>query len=485
MEVIDLGFDTLEPISLSSSGAGNDIGSTTMGLGAEFLMNDKKRTTQGSMKIDLGELDKLESELNELSSETNKKVTSSGGMAGISEFFGYGVKDGEKGKEKAEDAEPAHVTFKIEEELPSLGSQTAGVFGGFTKTMDGFAKINEVPRDDEASRMSERDRRRKKRLMLKKLDEWYEKGILRERSGFNMDSPYDEIEDEYEGAMEDKRRKDSIKMQQWWFITLVSSVEYANATFDPFDVNLDGWSEQVSEDIDSYEDIFSELYQKYKGGKLSPELSLMMRLGFSAAMVNFTNKALSTATPGFQDVMKQSPELMKSFSAATAQAMKQKSSGFNFMSEMMNQEPQVNTSYGPPPVPMQTKIAPPSQRPAPTQYTNRPDLATATASPMFQESGVRMNNPQENLVDQERSYVPRSDTSKEAPRPEMKGPQNVDIQQLLNGLKPAAEPAPSSILHEDTESMISAMSARAMSQSKPKRSYRRKTSEKNTISLDI
>ena len=48
----------------------------------------------------------------------------------------------------------------------------------------------------------------------------------------------DEVEDEYETAMEDKRKKDSVKLQGWWFTTIINSMEYANAVFDPFGVNL-------------------------------------------------------------------------------------------------------------------------------------------------------------------------------------------------------------------------------------------------------
>ena len=43
--------------------------------------------------------------------------------------------------------------------------------------------------------------------MLKKLEEWKDKG-MKDSGNFSMDSNYDEIEDEYEGAMEEKRRKD-------------------------------------------------------------------------------------------------------------------------------------------------------------------------------------------------------------------------------------------------------------------------------------
>ena len=32
---------------------------------------------------------------------------------------------------------------------------------------------------------------------------------------------------------EDKRRKDSVKLQGWWFMTAVNSIEYANSAFNP------------------------------------------------------------------------------------------------------------------------------------------------------------------------------------------------------------------------------------------------------------
>jgi hypothetical protein len=168
---------------------------------------------------------------------------------------------------------------------------------GNTKTWDGFSKMNDIPADKEGftvtTKLTDREKRLNKRAMIKKLDEWYEKGLIKNSSHFNMDSNYEEVEDEYETALEDKRKKDSVKLQGWWFMTFINSLEYANTVFNPFDLNLDGWGEQVSEDIDSYEEIFSELHEKYKGGKLSPELSLLLRLGFSAAVVNITNKALS------------------------------------------------------------------------------------------------------------------------------------------------------------------------------------------------
>ena len=313
--------------------------------------------------------------------------------------------------------------------------------------------------------------------MIKKLEEWYEKGLIKHTSNFNMDSDFDEVEDEYETAMEDKRKKDSIKLQGWWFTTLVNSLEYANAVFDPFGLNLDGWGEQINEDIDSYEEIFAELHEKYKGGKMSPEVSLLLRLGFSGAVLNITNKALSTATPGFNDVIKQSPELMKMFSAATAQTMGQQNSGFEFVNSVLHPDEQVNTSFGVPPPPRKTREEQPPSRPGMqfTNTTNRPDLAMGRGT-MFKEDGVDITN---NFVNVNEPPQPPSE------RAEMKGPQSVDLDNILSGLK-TRNIEPSQSKSDENDSLISVSSLRDNQNNVlPKRTRRKQKSDRNTVSLDI
>jgi hypothetical protein len=361
---------------------------------------------------------------------------------------------------------------------------------GNTKTWDGFVKMNEIPIGGDKgignSNMTDRERRRKKRLMIKKLEEWYEKGLIKQSSHFNMDSSFEEVEDEYETALEDKRKKDSIKLQGWWFMTFVNSVEYANAAFNPFDINLDGWGEQVSEDIDSYEEIFSELHEKYKGGKMAPELSLLLRLGFSAAVVNFTNKALSTATPGFNDVIRQSPELMRAFTNATVNSMSQQSPGFAFANNMMQE--QANKPRGPPPpAPVETKGQAPPMRPGMT-YTehpgNRQDINAARGA-MFREQGVDINNSYQDMSQQERSMRPPM-APQNSFRPEMRGPQSSDIDNILSGLKTRNVNIHESSVNNEDDSMISITSLKDMQNNNmPKRSRRKQRSDKNTISLDI
>jgi hypothetical protein len=195
---------------------------------------------------------------------------------------------------------------------------------------------------------------------------------------------------------------------------------------------------------------------------MSPELSLLLRLGFSASVVHFSNKALSTAAPGFNDVIKQSPELMRMFTNATVDSMKQTAPGMAFASELLNNQRPSN----PPPPAVDPRTY---QKPA-MQYTQRPDLSAGRGA-MFREQGVELNGAASANESQQRST-----------RPEMSGPKNVDINNILSGLKTKTVN-----IENDDDSMISISSLKDMNGvNMPKKSSRRKNkSDKNVISLDI
>jgi len=464
MEVIDIGLTDLEPVSFNLEE--NNQPSVNFGPGLEFLMNDKKISANSSTKVDIEDLNQLESELNDLSktNDNTQSTESSSTLGGISNLFNFSKKE-----EKSD--EPIG---NLHDHSSNLGSATSDSIGN-TKSWDGFVKTNEVPLSSSGSKMNEREKRRKKRAMIKKLDEWFEKGLTKHNSNFNLESDFDEVEDEYETAMEDKRKKDGVKLQGWWFTTLINSIEYGNAVFDPFGLNLDGWGEQINEDIDSYEEIFEELHDKYKGGKMSPEVSLILRVAFSGAVLNITNKALSTSTPGFNDIIKQSPELMKMFSSATAQTMQQ-NPGFEFVNSVLHPDEKVNTTFGPPPAPVKTQEQAPPQRPN-MQFTNsaanRPDIAMGRGT-MFREEGVNVQNQYQSV-----NEPPK--------RAEMRGPQNVDLDDLLSGLKTRNVDPQQPHRNDENDSMVSISSLNDNQNTNlPKRTNKRKQrSDKNTVSIDI
>lgn len=448
MESIDLSIDNLEPASFGSQS-----------LGLEMLMNTKKiggGSSKGNSSFDLGDLESFENEMNTLSEATvttpsaaPSKNSDSKFMSGISNLFGMGS--------KTDDSATA---------APNLGKATKEGGEGITKSWDGFMKFSDVPSSNTPvqTRLTDREKFRKKKMMISRLEEWREKGIISNSSHFSQDMPYEEVEDEYETALEDKKKKEAKKLYSWWFMTAVNTMEYANAAFNPFDINLDGWGEAVNDDIDSYDEVFGKLYDKYKGGEMSPELTLVMRLGFSAAVTSFTNKALSTATPGFNDVIRQSPELMKMFSNATVNSMAQQSPGFAFANNLVNPEPSKN--MGPPPAAVDPKKDTGVYN---QNQFSRPDLNMSRGT-MFREQGIDIKNNQ----------APPFESGR---RPEMSGPRNTNVDSILSGLKTKTVDLNQK---RDEDSVMSVSSLKDLQDvTMPRSGKGRKGSNKNIVSLDI
>jgi hypothetical protein len=253
----------------------------------------------------------------------------------------------------------------------------------------------------------------------------------------------------------------------------------------------------AKETSEAAEKTINELYEKYKGGKLAPEISLLLRIGFSACVLNMSNKMLSSSTPAFNDVLRQSPELMKMFTNATVNSMEQQNPAFAFANHLMQE--QANKPRGPPPpAPVETKSQPAPPRPG-MMYTeapgNRPDIQAGRGA-MFREQGVEMGQNYES-VHQQKSVRMAPVGQAQAPmqaqqRPEMRGPQTSDIDNILSGLKTRTvnihEETPNiTMTAPDDDSMISISSLKDMQNtSLPKRTNRRRNnSAKNTVSLDI
>ena len=108
-----------------------------------------------------------------------------------------------------------------------------------------------------------------------------------------------------------------------------------NDKFDPFELKLDGWSESVHENLEDFDEIFEELYDKYKErGKMPPEARLVMALAGSGFMCHVSNTFLRSRMPSMDDILRQNPEIARQFATAAA---KQAGPGFgNFMSMAMN-----------------------------------------------------------------------------------------------------------------------------------------------------
>ncbi len=185
-------------------------------------------------------------------------------------------------------------------------------------------------------RMSEEEINNQKRTILYQLDRLEKRGIQLPRK-HNMNSNLEEMKNDLDRIKNDKDTDASIKFQRKVLVATVTGIEFMNTKFDPINARLDGWSESVNEGVDDYDDIFEELHQKYKGdSKMAPELRLLMSLAGSAFMFHLTNTMFKSSLPGLDQVMKQNPDLMKQFAAATANTMHQSGTDQTGMSGMFS-----------------------------------------------------------------------------------------------------------------------------------------------------
>jgi len=280
-EVIDLDFDVNEPKP-----------SVDFGGGIELLMNDKKKSSSKSSNISL---DKELEELNDI-----------------------GIENIEIGKN----------TVNMDSQPPMM-----------------FKKISEINIEKEVKEVEHKTKEellKEKFNYLRKLEQLESKGVTLSKR-YSMDSSLDEMKGEYEHIISEKERTNSVKFQGKILTTLITGLEFLNNKLDPFDIKLDGWSEQVNENLEEYDDIFSELHDKYKSkAKMAPELKILFQLAGSGMMIHMTNTMFKSAMPGMDDIMRQNPDLMNQFTKAAVSSMEKNSPGLsNFMNDfgMSHSEP--------------------------------------------------------------------------------------------------------------------------------------------------
>ena len=207
---------------------------------------------------------------------------------------------------------------------------------------------------------------------------------------FTMDNSLDEIKGEYTRLVDARQLETSIKFQRNMLMGFVTGLEWMNNRFDPFDLKLDGWSEGVHENIEDYDEIFEELYDKYKErGKMPPEARLIFQLAGSGFMCHVSNQFFRSKMPSADDIFKKNPDLARQFAAAAAQ---QASPGFgNFMGMAMGVPQGGPPPPGPPPGPMGVSV---NMASGPGAFFNSPNVPQhVAAAPPKQTARREMSGP--------------------------------------------------------------------------------------------
>ena len=152
--------------------------------------------------------------------------------------------------------------------------------------------------------------------LLNKLARLEKKG-LKINKRLNIYSNVQELRTEVKRVMYGIEVEQSIKFSRRMLIACMTGVEFLNKRYNPFDLQLDGWSESIMENVDDYDGVFEELHNKYKSSvQVAPEVKLIMMVGGSAMMFHLTNSMFKTAIPNMNDVLKQNPDLVKNMMSA-------------------------------------------------------------------------------------------------------------------------------------------------------------------------
>lgn len=288
-----------------------------------------------------------------------------------------------------------------------------------------------------AQRMDPEEERKQKADLINKLGRLESKGFTISKR-FTMDNSLDEIKAEFERLMDSRNLENSIKFQRQMMMGMVTGLEMMNNKFNPFDWQLDGWSESVHENVEDFDEVFEELYDKYKGkGNMPPEARLLFMLVGSGFMFHMSNSFFRSKMGGttMDDILKNNPALAKQMAAAAAQAA---GPGFgNFMGAAMGVP---NGGAGMSSMPSGMGMGGMASAPPTGAFFQSP----AAAPPPMSSSGRGNLSPQPNM----------------APPPmmrrEMKGPSGVDdilrtFEEVrnseMNSNPIAMPPPPPSVMH--------------------------------------
>ena len=167
------------------------------------------------------------------------------------------------------------------------------------------------------------DRQMLKRLdMLRKLGELVQYGVKLSQN-YNMNSDYFAMKYEYELHKNIRAKQNSVNWMSSLMLNCIYGIEILNEKYNPFDLKLKNWSEQINADINNYYDVFGEIYEKYNqpGKNMAPELKLVLMISGSALKFHLNNTLLSQNNklpPNLAQPEVQDPALLEQMRAKAA-----------------------------------------------------------------------------------------------------------------------------------------------------------------------
>lgn len=164
--------------------------------------------------------------------------------------------------------------------------------------------------DQPKKELSPQEVRMKKIELLRRLSELKAKGYDLSKN-YDFNSSIEEMEYEYDLLKSFTNKRNGVKLYKNILLNAVSAIEFLNDKYDPFDFELNGWSEHMSVEADSYDEVLEELYEKYKGSgkKMPAEMKLLMLIVASGSAFHLSKSTFKNL-PGVDKVLQNNPDLI-------------------------------------------------------------------------------------------------------------------------------------------------------------------------------
>jgi len=149
-------------------------------------------------------------------------------------------------------------------------------------------------------------------------------GIKKKRElskSYSMSSEISDMEDEVRFHTELEQKNVAVDFSKDGLLKICQFMEVMNGTFDPFGLQLKGWHGQMKSNIDNYDGVFGELFEKYKHyvGKVEPEYKLMYMIFGSAASFHYSKQVVEQY--GLEKLVDKNPELLQKIQANIASTL--------------------------------------------------------------------------------------------------------------------------------------------------------------------
>ena len=160
---------------------------------------------------------------------------------------------------------------------------------------------------EELSPQQQRLKRLEKFMQLKYIKEKFGVSLSKE---YTINSDYNEMCAEIEFHTNFQKKRNGIEFWKSTFVYGAKGVEHLNKMFDPFGFDLNGWSEHFQAvDANSNEEIFGELYEKYKSKFDGYSVELRAILMFAGSAGAFVTANSLSNVPGMNKIKESNPDL--------------------------------------------------------------------------------------------------------------------------------------------------------------------------------